>query len=53
MAYQQRNESGEMKTAPDRKRVNKAKSGKRFNREAKRTKGANLAGNPMRGGIRL
>lgn len=33
--------------------VNKSKSAGQFRRNSKRTKGANMKGAPMRGGIRL
>lgn len=36
-----------------RMHVNKAKSSRQFTRNSSRTKAANLAPNPMRGGIRL
>lgn len=36
-----------------RSRVNKGRSAGKFRRQISRTKGANLAGSPMRGGIRL
>lgn len=36
-----------------RKNVNKHKSAQQFKNNTKRTKGANMKGAPMRGGIRL
>jgi len=33
--------------------VNKKRSAKKFSRQMRRTKGANLASNPQRGGFRL
>lgn len=36
-----------------RSRVNKGRSARQFRGNASRTKGANLRGAPMRGGIRL
>lgn len=36
-----------------RKSVNKSASASRFRRDSSRTKGANMRGAPMRGGIRL
>ena len=36
-----------------RKHVNKYKSSKQFSHNTSRTKGANMSGAPMRGGIRL
>jgi hypothetical protein len=36
-----------------RKHINKRASANQFKRNSKRTKGANLRGAPMRGGIRL
>lgn len=45
-------ESGELKTS-DRRPVDKSSEARRFDRKVKRTKAVNLAGAPMRGGIRL
>lgn len=45
-------EQGEVKTS-DRYQVDKRSSSKKFNRDARHTKRLNLAGAPMRGGIRL
>lgn len=36
-----------------RMHVNKARSARQFRRNSRRTKGANMKGAPMRGGIRL
>lgn len=36
-----------------RKSVNKGSSARSFRRDSSRTKGANMRGAPMRGGIRL
>lgn len=36
-----------------RRRVNKGRSARTFRRHSRRTKGANMRGAPMRGGIRL
>lgn len=41
-----------MATASRRRRVNKKTSAKSFNRQASKTQKRNVAGKPMRGGIR-